>query len=443
MKFAKYYRKWEKKMLYSNLEVNDEGHLTIGGADCVSLAKEYGTPLYVMDENMFIDNCRRFKNSIDKYYGGNGLTCYAGKVMLCKEIVRILGNEDIGLDVVSKGELYTAMSVGFPPEKICYHGNNKSADEIKYAIDCGVGHIIADNFEELGTLEKLAGAAGKRLKIMIRVKPGVEAHTHELIKTGHIDSKFGFALQTGEAFDAIKHIGTLKNVELDGLHCHIGSGIFDVVPFVTAAEVMMNFISEIKEKLGLEVKILDLGGGFGIKYTEEDNPVPIENYMEAVSEKINEICAEKGLIRPAIYLEPGRSIAAPAGITLYTVGAVKHIPNIRTYVSVDGGMTDNPRYSLYKARYTIVCANKADKPQDKIISLAGRNCETDLLGENMPLQEVEAGDIIAMMSTGAYNYAMASNYNRLPKAAVVMVKDGTARVIVRRETPEDVSRLDV
>jgi diaminopimelate decarboxylase len=430
-------------MLYNNLGVNEEGHLTIGGADCVSLAKEYGTPLYVMDEIMFRENCRRFKSSIDKYYDGNGLTCYAGKVMLCKEIVRILKDEDIGLDVVSKGELYTAMSVGFDPDKICYHGNNKSADEIKYAIECGVGHFIADNFEELGLLEKLAGAAGKKQKIMIRVKPGVEAHTHELIKTGHIDSKFGFALQTGEAFDAIKHIETLRNIELDGLHCHIGSGIFDVEPFVTAAEVMMNFISDIKEKLGKTVKILDLGGGFGIKYTEEDNPVPIENYMEAVSAKINEICAEKGLIRPAIYLEPGRSIAAPAGITLYTVGAVKHIPNIRTYVSVDGGMTDNPRYSLYQARYTIVCANKADKPQDKIISLAGRNCETDLLGEHMPLQEVEAGDIIAMMSTGAYNYAMASNYNRLPKAAVVMVRDGEARVIVRRETPEDVSRLDV
>jgi diaminopimelate decarboxylase len=430
-------------MLYNNLGVNEEGHLTIGGADTVALAKEYGTPLYVMDENMFRENCRRFKSSIDKYYDGNGLTCYAGKVMLCKEIVRILGDEDMGLDVVSKGELFTAMSVGFPPEKICYHGNNKSADEIAYAIKCDVGHFIADNFEELELLEKLAGAAGKKQKIMIRVKPGVEAHTHELIKTGHIDSKFGFALQTGEAFDAIKHIETLENIELDGLHCHIGSGIFDVEPFVTAAEVMMNFISEIKEKLGKTVKILDLGGGFGIKYTEEDNPVPLENYMEAVSAKINEICAEKGLIRPAIYLEPGRSIAAPAGITLYTVGAVKHIPNIRTYVSVDGGMTDNPRYSLYKARYSIICANKADKPQDKIISLAGRNCETDLLGEQMPLQETEDGDIIAMMSTGAYNYAMASNYNRLPKAAVVMVKDGAARVIVRRETPEDVSRLDV
>jgi diaminopimelate decarboxylase len=430
-------------MLYDNLSVNEKGHLVFGGADCVELAHEYGTPLYVMDENTFRDNCRRFKNSIEKFYDGNGLPCYAGKVMLCKEIVRILADEDMGLDVVSKGELYTAMSVDFPPEKICYHGNNKSKDEIKYAIDCGVGHFIADNIEELDTLNKLAGAAKKTQKIMIRVKPGVEAHTHELIKTGHIDSKFGFALHTGEALDAIKYIQTLENIELDGLHCHIGSGIFDVEPFVMAAEVMMNFIADLKEKLGLEVKILDLGGGFGIKYTEEDNPVPLENYMEAVSGKINEICAAKGLIRPAIYLEPGRSIAAPAGITLYTVGAVKHIPNIRTYISVDGGMTDNPRYSLYKARYTIICANKADKPADKIITLAGRNCETDLLGEHMPLQEVKADDIIAMMSTGAYNYAMASNYNRLPKAAVIMVKDGEARVIVRRETPEDVARLDV
>jgi diaminopimelate decarboxylase len=430
-------------VLYNNLSVNNEGHLTFGGADTVALAKKYGTPLYVMDENSFRENCRRFKNSIDKYYDGKGLTCYAGKVMLCKEIVRILKDEDMGLDVVSKGELFTAVSVGFPPEKICYHGNNKSADEIKYGIESNVGHFIADNKEELDTLDKLAAEAGKNQKIMIRVKPGVEAHTHELIKTGHIDSKFGFALGTGEALEAIKYIKTLKNLELDGLHCHIGSGIFDVEPFVMAAEVMMNFISEIKSQTGLEMNILDLGGGFGIKYTNDDNPVPLENYMEAVSAKINEICAEKGLTRPAIYLEPGRSIAAPAGITLYTVGAVKHIPNIRTYVSVDGGMTDNPRYSLYKARYSIICANKADKPADKIITLAGRNCETDLLGEHMPLQEVKAGDIVAMMSTGAYNYAMASNYNRLPKAAVVMVKSGEDRVIVRRETPEDVALFDV
>ena len=268
-------------------------------------------------------------------------------------------------------------------------------------------------------------------------------HTHDFVKTGQIDSKFGFALETGEAFEAVKKAVSLENVNLVGLHCHIGSQIFDIDPFVLASEIMINFISDIKTKLGHKIKELDLGGGFGIKYTEDDTPVPYDRYMEKVSVKVKELCAEKDIELPFILIEPGRSIAAPAGITLYTVGGVKHIPNIRTYVSVDGGMCDNPRYALYKSKYDAVVANKASKPKDTVVTIAGKCCESgDLIGECMPLQEAVPGDIIAVLATGAYNYSMSSNYNRLCKPAVVFVKNGESRVAVKRETLEDIIRND-
>ncbi len=426
-----------------NLSVNEKGCLTIGGADTVELAKKYGTPLYVMDEELIREHCRSFKQSIDKYYNGNGLVCYASKAFCCKAMCKVMMEEGIGLDVVSEGELYTALSVGFPVEKICFHGNNKTDDELLLAVENNVGRIIVDNIFELERLNDMAEKKGIKANIMFRIKPGVDAHTHDFVKTGQIDSKFGFALETGEAFEAVKKAVSLKNINLVGLHCHIGSQIFDIDPFVLAAEIMINFIADIKAKLGHEVKELNLGGGFGIKYTKEDSPVAYDKYMEKVSVRVKELCAEKNIELPFILIEPGRSIAAPAGITLYTVGGVKHIPNIRTYVSIDGGMCDNPRYALYKSKYEAVVANKASQPKNTTVTIAGKCCESgDLIGEGMQLQEAVPGDIVAVLATGAYNYSMSSNYNRLRKPAVVFVNKGNSRIVVKRETLDDIIRND-
>lgn len=427
-----------------NLSVNEKGHLTIGGLDTVDLAKEYGTPLYVMDEDLLRENCRSFKQSIDRYYGGKGLVCYASKVFCCKEMYRIMTSEDMGLDVVSTGELYTAASVGFPMEKVCFHGNNKTDEELLMALEKNVGRIVVDNIFELERLNRLSCERGAKANIMFRIKPGIDAHTHDFVRTGQIDSKFGFALETGEALEAVKKAISLEHIELSGLHCHIGSQIFDIDPFVLAAEVMMNFIAQVRDELGYEIKELDLGGGFGIKYTDADSPVSYDNYMEKVSEKVKAVCAEKNLKLPFILIEPGRSIAGPAGITLYTVGGIKHIPNIRTYVSIDGGMGDNPRYALYKSKYDFVNAVRASEPKSETVTVAGKCCESgDLLGEGAPIQRTEEGDIIAVLATGAYNYSMSSNYNRIPKPPVVMIKDGASRVIVKRETLEDIVRNDI
>lgn len=427
-----------------NLSVNEKGHLTIDGLDTADLAQKYGTPLYVMDEDLLRENCRSFKQSIDRCYGGKGLVCYASKVFCCKEMYRIMMSEDMGLDVVSAGELYTAASVGFPMEKVCFHGNNKTDEELLMALEQNVGRIVVDNIFELERLNRLACERGAKANIMFRIKPGIDAHTHDFVRTGQIDSKFGFALETGEALEAVKKAISLEHIELSGLHCHIGSQIFDIDPFVLAAEVMMNFIARIRDELGYEIKELDLGGGFGIKYTDADSPVPYDSYMEKVSEKVKALCAEKNLKLPFILIEPGRSIAGPAGITLYTVGSIKHIPNIRTYISVDGGMGDNPRYALYKSKYDFVNALRASEPKSETVTVAGKCCESgDLLGEGAPIQHTEEGDIIAVLATGAYNYSMSSNYNRIPKPPVVMVKDGTSRVIVKRETLEDIVRNDI
>ncbi len=433
------------KMLVSkNLAVNEQGHLTVGGMDTVELAKEYGTPLYIMDEGLIREHCRSFRESMDKYYGGQGLVCYASKAFCCKAMCRIMLEEGLGLDVVSEGELYTALSVGFPPEKLCFHGNNKTDHELSYALENGVGRIIVDNIYELERLDRLAEKTGRTANIMYRIKPGIDAHTHNFIMTGQIDSKFGFALETGEAYEAVKKAIECSHINLVGLHCHIGSQIFDIDPFVKAAEVMLTFIAKIKDELGFEVKELNLGGGFGIRYTEEDAPVGYDKYMEKVSEKVKEVCAEKNVKLPFILIEPGRSIAAPAGITLYTVGGRKEIPNIRTYVSVDGGMGDNPRYALYQSKYDVEVANKANLPKTETVTVAGKCCETgDLIGEGMPIQPVEPGDILAVLATGAYNYSMSSNYNRIPKPPVVMIRDGKSRVVVKRETFEDIVRNDI
>lgn len=426
------------------LQINERGHLTIGGCDTVELAEKYGTPVYVMDETTIRKNCRAYQWSFEQYYGGNGMALFASKALNCLEICRIVKEEGLGLDVVSGGELYTALKAGFSAEKIHFHGNNKTKEEIKMALESKVGRIVLDNLYELNTVNEMAQDMGIKVSVSMRIKPGIDAHTHSFIRTGQIDSKFGFALETGEAMQAVKEVIACKNIELQELHCHIGSQIFDMDPFVHAAEVMMDFIGEIRRQTGFVVKCLNLGGGFGIQYTQEDNPKSYDRYMEKVSEAVKAKAAQLELPVPFIYLEPGRSVVGEAGITLYTVGGIKEIPDVRTYVSVDGGMTDNPRYALYKSGYTCVVANKARQPAVKEVSIAGKCCESgDLIQENTKIQPPETGDILAVLSTGAYNYSMASNYNRIPKPPIVMVKEGTAREIVRRQSYEDLIRNDV
>lgn len=427
-----------------SLSVNDKGHLTIGGADTVDIAAQFGTPAYVIDEGLVRGKCAEFRESLNKYYDGHGMCLYASKALCCKEICRIVADEGIGIDVVSGGEIYTAYKAGFPMERVYFHGNNKTPDEIELALKTGVGRFVVDNVTELRLLSEICAKQGKTADILLRIKPGIDAHTHSFIRTGQIDSKFGFALETGEAFDAVKAAVSADNINLVGLHCHIASQVFEIRPFVEAAEVMLGFIKKIKSELSYEIDELDLGGGFGVPYTDEDERVSYLDFMRPVSEKIRGICSEDGLKLPKILIEPGRSVIAEAGITLYTVGAVKNIPNVRTYVSVDGGMGDNPRYILYQAKYTLECANKADKPKDMTVTVAGKCCESgDLIQENAKIQQVQPGDILAVLTTGAYNYSMASNYNRIPRPPVVLVKNGECRLAVRRETWEDVVSLDV
>ena len=425
-----------------NITVQD-GHLFVGGCDTVELAKEYGTPLYIMDETTVRENCKLFVDSMKKNYK-KSLVLYASKALNCLELCRIANDEGMGLDVVSGGELYTALKAGVPAGKLFFHGNNKTDEEIKMAIEHKIGRIIVDNMSELETVDKTAAEMGACPNIMFRIKPGVDAHTHNFVRTGQIDSKFGFALENGEAYEAVKKAISLKNVHLTGLHCHIGSQIFDDEPFVSAALIMVKFYKKIKDELGKTFDDLNLGGGFGIKYVEQDDPMAYDKFMEKVSNVIHDYCSTNGLDVPRILIEPGRSIVGAAGVTLYTVGAVKEIENVRNYVTIDGGMCDNPRYALYQSEYTAIIANKAEEPTDYTATIGGKCCESgDLIGEHMKIAKPEKGDIVAVLSTGAYNYSMASNYNRNPRPAMVMVKDGQGRVIIRRESYEDLVKNDV
>lgn len=426
------------------LDVNRNGHLTVGGCDAVDLAATYGTPLYVMDEATVRRNCRAFKQSIEENYHGRGLVLYASKALSCKEIYRIIADEGLGIDVVSGGELYTAIQAGFPMERVVFHGNNKTLTEMRMGLEVGIGRFVVDSIYELEKLNAVAASMYQTAKILLRIKPGIDAHTHSFIRTGQIDSKFGVALENGEAMQAIKKALALPNVELTGLHCHIGSQIFEISPFELAAEVMVKFITQIKQETGYEVKELNLGGGFGIQYRETDHPEAYGAYMKKVADVVNRTCQSCGIATPFIYIEPGRSIVGPAGVTLYTVGSIKTIENVRTYVAVDGGMVDNPRYILYQSEYEILVANHADKPRDFQATIAGRCCESgDLIQEHAMIQKPESGDILAVLATGAYNYSMASNYNRVPRPPIVMVKNGEPRLIVKRETYADLVCNDV
>lgn len=425
------------------LAINEKNHLTIGGVDAIEIAQQYGTPVYVMDEEQIRKNCKAFTSSMRRHYGENGRTLFASKAFCCKEMCRICNEEGMGLDVVSGGELYTAKSAGFPMERICFHGNNKSPHELEMAVEYGVGRIIVDNIEELELLDLTAARFGKKVDILLRIKPGVDAHTHQFIRTGQIDSKFGFALETGEADVAVRRVLTLSNVCLKGFHCHIASQVFDKKPFVEAAGIMLNFALRIRTETGYTMQELNLGGGFGVRYLESDAPAKLEEYMDGVGTYLNKRCAELDFPLPFIYIEPGRAIAANAGVTLYTVGTVKNIPSVRTYVGIDGGMFENPRYILYQADYEIICANKAGDPRDTVVTIAGKCCESgDLIQEHTKLQPVQPGDVLAVLCTGAYNYSMASNYNRNCRPPVVFVRDGDTRIVIRGETYDDLLRCD-
>ncbi len=431
-------------MLTPNLTVNAQGHLCIGGADCVSLAKEYQTPLYVMDEAVIRESCRKFHTVMQASYQGNGMICYASKAFSCKEIYRIVHSEGLGADVVSGGELYTALQAGIPAEKIVFHGNSKSYAELEFAVTENVGRIVADHLTELAMLNEIAAQQGKTVGVMLRIKPGIDAHTHDFVQTGKIDSKFGFALETGEALAAVKACGSYSNLKLLGLHCHIGSQIFETAPFAEAARVMIRFMQQIRETLGITLAELNLGGGPGIKYVESDDPRPFGDVVSDIISAVRESCAACDYPLPYLLFEPGRSIVGAAGLTLYRVAAVKTIPNVRTYVLVDGGMCDNPRYALYQSQYEALCADRADAPKDAVVTIGGKCCESgDLIGEHMPLQTVSAGDTLAVLATGAYNYSMASNYNRNPRPAVVMIRDGQPREIIHRESYADLVKNDL
>ncbi len=428
----------------TNLKINNRGHLEIGGCDTIDLVKEYGTPLYVMDEMVIRENCRLYKGAMDKHYGGYGLVLFASKAFCTLAACKIIQQEGLGLDVVSGGEMYTAIKAGFPMERVYFHGNNKTVEEIEMGINYNIGRFVVDNYTELQQINTIAGEKGKRVKISFRVKPGVDAHTHEFIRTGQIDSKFGVALENGEAHEIIALAGKMEHVEVVGVHCHIGSQIFDLSPFELAAEIMLNFIADIRDKYGIRITELNLGGGFGIRYTEKDDPLEYNKYIESVSRVVKRICQEKDLDKMFMLMEPGRSIVAPAGITLYRVGGVKEIKNIRKYISIDGGMCDNPRYALYKSEYTVLLANKPDAQRAETVTIAGKCCESgDLIAKDIALPEVNPGDILAVLATGAYNYSMAMNYNRNGKPPVVLVKDGKSRLIVKREDLNDIMRNDI
>ena len=431
-------------MICNNVTVNEKGHLQFAGFDTVDLAAKYGTPLYLMDENKIREHIKEYKAAFLKYFPAGSNPEFASKSFSCKQIYRIMNEENMCIDAVSAGEIYTAKSAGFNMSHCFFHGNNKTQNEIELAIHCRVGHIVVDNKYELDLLNDIAKEQGIVQKILFRIKPGIDAHTHDFVKTGQIDSKFGVALENGEAFEIHKYATTLSNIQVDGVHCHIGSQIFEFEPFCEAAKVMMNFIADLEAKLSLKIKILNLGGGFGIKYDSTDDPLTPAEYIKKTAEAVKEVAMERNIDLPYLVFEPGRSIVAPAGITLYTVGGVKEIENVRTYVSIDGGMGDNPRYILYGAKYSAVVANNAGAKPIAPVTIAGKCCESgDLIQENIMMPEIKVGDTLAILATGAYNYSMASNYNRIPRPPIVAVKGNEKKVIVKRETYDDIIRNDV
>lgn len=428
------------------LKINEKGHLEIGGADCVALAEQFSTPLYVFDEAYIRRMMRIYQDTINTEYQGKGLVLYASKAFSCEAVYSIARSEGIGVDVVSGGELYTALRAGFPADKITMHGNNKLPYEIEQALDARIGMIVVDSHSEADFIEREAEKRGIVQNVLIRINPGVEAHTHAYVQTATPDSKFGFSVANGAAEEITGYVLSKPHLRLHGYHCHIGSQIFEKQSFVLAVRKNLDFMAEMKAKLGFEADSLNMGGGFGIWYAEGDAMIDVDgyaDYLRALISTVKEGCEELGLRLPYLYLEPGRSIVGEAGITLYTVGAIKEIPGIRKYIAIDGGMFDNPRYALYQSKYTAILANRATEEATELVSIAGKCCESgDLIGVDFNLPKANTGDILAVLSTGAYNYSMASNYNRNLIPPVVLVKDGKAEYIVKPQSYEDLVRND-
>ena len=431
-------------MLHSNLSVNEKDHLVFAGMDTVELAEKYGTPLYLMDEDRIRSRCRSYIDTMKKYIGENAHPLYASKACSFKQMYRIAMEEGMYVDVVSGGELHTAASVGFPMEKIFFHGNYKSRAEISYAMDLGLGIIVVDNPDELAMVDEEAGKHGIKQKIVLRITPGVDAHTNKKINTGLVDSKFGACIETGHAEQIVRQALSCENLELKGFHSHVGSQIFTATPFMESTDIMIAFCKSIMNRYGFAAEILNLGGGFGVKHVKTDPDFNIDKVIMDIGKELDRICGILKFPKPSLFLEPGRSIVADSGITLYTVGGVKEITEDICYVAVDGGMTDNPRYTLYQADHTFILANHANAPVDFRATIAGRCCESgDVLKHKAWIPKPKTGDYIATLVTGAYNYSMASNYNRIPRAPVVMIKDQEDRIVVKRESYDDLLINDI
>lgn len=428
-------------ILRDTLCVNERGHLSIGGVDCVDLAERFGTALYVMDETYIRRICRAYRKIFTEKYP-NGLVCYASKAFSAKAIYSLVSSEGLGADVVSGGELFTALSAGMDPSTLYFHGNNKLPYEIDMALRNDVHAIVADGYDDIRLFEDAYRRTGKKARVLLRVNPGVEAHTHQFIQTANVDSKFGILIGE-QAKDLIKSLVASEAVEFLGLHCHIGSQIFELQPFTVAIDKMTDFIADLA-KDGISVAELNVGGGYGITYTSADKPLEPEQYVNAIVDKLLDCIATKGITAPRLIIEPGRSIVGAAGITLYTIGVIKEIPGIRKYAAVDGGMYDNIRPALYQAEYCAMLANRATEEASETVTIAGKCCESgDILIKDAKLPPVKNGDLLAVFSTGAYNYSMASHYNRNFIPPVVLVCNGQADYIVRPETLEDIVARDV
>lgn len=419
------------------------GRLEIGGCDGLELAREFGTPLHVLDEDRLRGNCRAYREALSREYP-NGRVLFASKACCIVATCQIAGQEGLGIDVASGGEIHTALRAGVPAADLHFHGNNKTPAEIEHALRIGIGRFIVDNEYELDLLELLTGRLNAEAQILLRLTPGIEPHTHRAIQTGGVDSKFGFGMLDGAAYQAVVRATKMPRVRLRGLHAHIGSQVFDLEPFRLSAAALLDFTARIRDELDVTVEELNLGGGLGIRYVATDDPPSIGAYVKALADVVKSKVAEHRLTPPRVFVEPGRSIVGEAGVTLYTVGAMKAIPGVRTYVSVDGGMFENPRPALYGARYEAVVAARPDEAPAGVVAVAGQCCESgDVLIWEAHLPPVKPADVLAVFSTGAYTYSMASNYNRFPRPAVVLAGGGAARVVVERETYDDLVRKDV
>lgn len=434
-----------RDLLCENISVNDAGHLTFAGADTVELVKEFGTPLYIYDKGRICERMTTYLSAVKEAFGNKGKVLYASKAASFKEIYRICKEQGMGVDVVSSGEICTALAAGYPLSKAYFHSNNKTDEDISYAIDNGIGYFVVDNAEELYSIDSKAKEKGIIQPILLRLTPDIDPHTFEAVSTGKVDSKFGSAIATGQADEMVQLTISFENLQLAGFHCHIGSQVFDSEVFLKAAKVMLEFIAYVRDEYGIIIEQLDLGGGYGVRYKPEDPHIDIAENILSVGRYIKEKCEALKIEMPTIGFEPGRSIVADAGMTLYTVGTLKKIPEFINYVSVDGGMTDNIRYALYGADYTLVQADNMNAECDMECSVVGRCCESgDVLQTNVLLPStIKRGNILACLTTGAYNYSMASNYNRIPRPPIVMIENGRGYVAVRRETKEDLINLDI